>query len=413
MKNISIVLIALILIVGSSCSNTKAKDTNNDSMSVETNEPIQEKHLPDGAVPFDYARHLYFNILLRDSIPAKVIFDTGNTNILIDSTFYETHFAHLGKLQKAMARGAGSGNQATYIDMSGWEYSVGEHHAMERMAVVMNLKKILGSKVEGMFGMAFMRGRKVEFNYEGQYMRVLPQEEQLAEGYACIKCSWLDDRQTRMLIPVDVTIDENTSLKGNFLVDMGAGDAISINSSTAKKANLPRVLTEVKKKVYDVGGVGGSRTDYMFKAKGITIGGIKLDNVDASYSGNTQGAMADSRYDGIIGNALLEHFDVVFDFAACEIWLRTNGNNTFARYDSGITLTPKEDYWVVNGLIEGGKAHKVGIERGDRITSINGLTPENLEEKTLKKINATADGWEVIIKRGNATSVITFEKEEL
>ena len=87
MKNISIVLIALILIMSSSCSNTKAKDTNNDSKSVETNEPIQEKYLPDGAVPFDYARHLYFNILLRDSIPARVIFDTGNTNILIDSTF--------------------------------------------------------------------------------------------------------------------------------------------------------------------------------------------------------------------------------------------------------------------------------------------------------------------------------------
>ena len=63
MKNISIVLIALILIMSSSCSNTKAKDTNNDSMSIETNEPIQEKHLLAGAVPFDYARHLYFKIL--------------------------------------------------------------------------------------------------------------------------------------------------------------------------------------------------------------------------------------------------------------------------------------------------------------------------------------------------------------
>ena len=42
MKNISIVLIALILILCSSCSNTKAKDTKNDSMSVETNERIQQ-----------------------------------------------------------------------------------------------------------------------------------------------------------------------------------------------------------------------------------------------------------------------------------------------------------------------------------------------------------------------------------
>lgn len=43
--------------------------------------------------------------------------------------------------------------------------------------------------------------------------------------------------------------------------------------------------------------------------------------------GNTpkkSGAMADARYEGIVGNALLEQFDVVFDFAACELWLKPN-----------------------------------------------------------------------------------------
>ena len=413
MKRISIALLAIILITGNSCSNTKAKEPNNTSTTVQADEKKQEKPLPEGAIPFDYARHLYFNIVLRDSIPTRVIFDTGNTNLLIDSAFYGKHFAHLGKMQKAMARGAGSGSQTSYIDMSGWSYKVGEHHATERMAVVMNLRKILGYDVDGMFGMAFVQGRKVEFNYEEQYMRILTQEESPVEGYTRIKCSWLDDKQTRMLLPMDVKIDDNTSLKGNFLVDMGAGDAISMTSSTAEKMKLKQKLTNTRKKIYDTGGVGGSRTDYLFKAKEVSIAGIKLENVNATYSGNAQGSMADSRYDGIIGNALLEHFDVVFDFPACEIWLRPNGNNMFAAYDSGITLTPEKDCWVVNGLVEGGKAHKAGIRRGDVILSINGLTPKALDAKTLKKMNASNEKWTVVVKRDNTTSEVTFEKEEL
>jgi C-terminal processing protease CtpA/Prc len=116
----------------------------------------------------------------------------------------------------------------------------------------------------------------------------------------------------------------------------------------------------------------------------------------------------------IVGNALLEQFDVIFDFERCQMWLRPNKNfNTTAKYDTGMTLTPKTDCWVVNGLIEGGNAHKAGVKRGDIITSINGLSPEKVNIRTLKRMNDSAEDWKIVVKRNNSKSEFVIKKEKL
>ena len=215
-----------------------------------------------------------------------------------------------------------------------------------------------------------------------------------------------------MIVPMKITLQDGRVFEGNFLIDMGASEALALNSGSASKLNLSSALTDVKKKIYDTGGVGGSRTDYLFKAQRVKIADYEIANVNASYSGNTQGAMADNRYDGIIGNALLECFDVVFDFAKCEIWLRPNGNITAASaYDLGITLTPQQNCWVVNGMIEGGNAAKAGLKRGDTIIAINGLPTNELDINELSKLYKSADRWNFVVKRDNTTLEIAFDKE--
>ncbi|MBQ5831757.1 MAG: aspartyl protease family protein [Alistipes sp.] len=342
-----------------------------------------------------------------------MIFDTGNTNILLDTQFFKEHFAPSPTLQRTLIQGTGNSLEAVYRDVAEWEYSVGATKVAEQGATVLDLRKILGYQVDGMFGMEFMRGRRVEFNYADGYMLLLPSEAQSAEGYVCVKCKWLDQRQARMVMPLSLKINDELSFDGDFLVDMGSSGSVSISSSLVAKLKLNRVLTDVRKKIYDTGGVGGSRTDYLFTADRVSVAGNDLLNVRMNYSGNTQGMMASDSYDGLVGNGLLEHFDVIIDFAKCEIWLRPNRNfNAPKRYDSGMTLTPQADGWIVNGLVEGGNAQQSGIRRGDLITSINGLMPNEVDIKRLKTMNASAEEWSLEVKRGDATSQVKFEKEK-
>ena len=409
MRGITIAIIAIITIFGTACSKHKAKEGANASQATPAE---QRRTLPDGAIAFDYAGHLYFDVTLQDSITARMAFDTGNTDIILDTEFYNKHFAHLGNLQRSVTLGAGNGLQGIYVDRSGWQYRVGVHDQSEDKAVVMNLQKILGHQVNGMFGMEFMQGRKVEFNYADGYMMVLPPDYQPADGYTCIKGKWLDERKVRILLPLNVNINNRVLFSGNFLVDLGSRGGLSLTSNSASKLNLGRVLTNVKKKIYDEGGVGGSRTDYLFDTNSISVANFEVRNLVSDYSGNVMGAMVDGRYDGLIGNAFLEHFDVIFDFDKCEIWLRPNRNYNIAKeYDSGITLTPQADGWIVNGMIEGGYAERAGLKRGDMIISINGLSAHELDAKGLKAISASDADWKFIVKRDNNTEKITVKKE--
>lgn len=410
MRHSLIVTLAIIASLGCACSN-KNREAHIEYM--EPEEVEQRKPLPEGAIAFDYSNHLYFDVVLRDSVAARMIFDTGNTNLLIDNKLFKEHFAPSETLQRTLIQGTGNSLEAVYRDTSDWRYSIGEYNQTEQGAIIMDLQKILGNEADGMFGMEFMRGRKVEFNYADGYMLILPQEAQPAEGYTCVKCKWLDNRQARMVMPISLKINDAVSFDGNFLVDIGSSGGVSLNSSLVAKLKLNRVLTDVKKKIYDTGGVGGSRTDYIFTAKGISVAGCELKDVVTDFSGNTQGMMANDSFDGLVGNALFERFDVIFDFAKCEIWLRPNKNfNTSVNFDSGMTLTPQEDGWVVNGLVDGGNAHRAGVRRGDKIIAINGLAREKVSLKELKRMNRSAEDWKIVVKRDNTTTEITFKKEK-
>lgn len=416
MKRIIGVVILGAVVAFGACSRANVRSADNEDPQTSQLIPRseQKRNLPEQAIAFDYSNHLYFDVLLRDSISARMIFDTGNTNLLMDTKFYKKYFAPSDNLQRIVIQGSGNSLEAAYRDVGDWSYKVGEHSKTEQGAVVMDLRKILGNEVDGMFGMEFMRGRKVEINYADEYMLIVGRDEQPSEGYTRIKCESIDKRGSKILMPLSIKLNDKISFDGKFIVDLGSSGGVSLNSGVAAKLGLNRALTNVRKKIYDTGGVGGSRTDYIFKAKSISVGGVELVDMRATFSGNTQGIMANNEYAGIVGNAFFERFDVIFDFKRGEIWLRPNRNfNISEQYDSGMTLTPQDEGWVVNGLIEGGNAHRAGVRRGDFITSINGLSRQKISYKALKMMNRSAEEWRVVVKRGESSSEIEFRKEKI
>ena len=401
MRRILCSISIVLFLFTAACSNVNNQKRNN-----ETTIPT-EAVVPRGAVPFEYRHHLYFNVLLRDSIPARMIFDTGNTHLLIDSTFYATSIDDKSNLRRSMLRGAGGGVEIANIDAGGWKYRVGEKSQNEQMAVVMNLRKILGGGVDGMFGMKYMQGERVEFNYADNYMRILSADETISDDFTRIQCKWLDDSQMRILVPLSLAFGDGFAYEGEFMVDMGMSGSLSLNSTIVDK--LKQHLPEARSLIYTVGGVGGSRVDNVFKAQQVTIGNKTVKDVRAVWSGNKEGAMADCRYDGVIGNELLERYDIVCDFVECAIYTRPNRNFSAPQNnDLGIVLTPYSEYWIVNGLLQGGNAEKAGLKRGDIIKSINGI---GANDERAKNLYPFPDKLQLSVQRGNSLIEIIFDKE--
>lgn len=395
--NIKNYLIVATVLLAAACANSTAK-----------NEHTAEKQpIPAGAVEMQYNKHLYFQVMLRDSIPARMIFDTGSSNLLIDSTFYASTFGEGKNLRKAMLGGAGDGHELTTLDASGWRYSVGEESHTEQMAIVMNLRKILGDGADGLFGTPFMQGKRVEFNYAGGYMRFLAEDEKIGEDFTAIQCKKLDNIE-RIIIPLSVIFSDGYTLDGNFLMDTGMPNELSLNSATANRLKAEGHLTDARRMRYEVGGIGGSRVDNYLNTKQISIGGKSINDIRITYSENEQGALADSRYDGLVGNALFARFDVIFDFVNWVIYLRPNQNFDKPQPNNfGIGFTPNGDHWTVNALLVGGNAERAGLRQGDRIETINGIKATD-DQSSLYPL---PDQLTLSVQRDNTLVEIVVNKE--
>lgn len=391
-------LIVTVLLLAAACGNTTAKN----------GQPEEKQSIPEGAIEMKYNRHLYFKVMLRDSIPAQMIFDTGSSNLLIDSTFYASAFGESKNLRRAMLGGAGNGHELTTLDASGWSYSIDKESCTEQMAIVTNLRKILGDGADGLFGLPFMRGKRVVFNYAGGYMRFLTADEVIGEDFTAIQCKKLNNAE-RVIIPLSVTLSDGYTLNGNFLMDTGMPDELSLNSTTANRLKAEGHLTDARRMKLEVGGIGGSRVDNYLKTNQITIGGKAINNLRITYSENKQGAMADSRYDGLVGNALFARFDVIIDFTNWVIYLRPNKNfdkpqpNFF-----GAAFKPNADHWTVNGLLEGGNAERAGLRQGDRIEAINGIKATDSDKSAIQPL---PDCLTLSVVRDGATIEIVVDKE--
>ena len=396
MKNsIHTFVMALVLLVAA-CSNANQKKV----------EAEVKPELPAGAIEMRYERHIYCDVMLRDSIHARMIFDTGCTNLLLDSTFYAERFAADGNLRRAMLGGAGGGMELANIDASKWSYRIGEEAMTENMAIVLNLRKIVGNEADGMFGMMFMKGKRVEINYANSYMRFLAAEEKIGDDYTRIPFTW--DGQ-RMVLPLSITMSDGYVFDGRFLVDTGMSGTLSLNSPTANRLESAKYLADARTMSYLVGGIGGGRKDYLFKTPQIALGGHAIKDVMITWSSNKEGSSASNNYDGLIGNELLERFDVIFDFAGSAVYLRPNKN--FDRPEPnflGVALTPMADHWIVNGLLEGGNAEKAGLRQGDRIEKINGMTANDPKTRTL---NPLPDKLTLSVLRNNNLIEIVVNKE--
>ena len=397
MKNFIYTFVVALVLLVTACSNANQKKVEADVT----------PELPAGAIEMRYQRHLYCDVMLRDSIPARMIFDTGCTNLLLDSTFYAERFVQDGNLRRAMLSGAGGGMELANIDASNWNYRIGEQTMSENMAIVLNLRKIVGDEADGMFGMVFMKGKRVEINYANSYMRFLAAEEKIGDDYTRIPFTW--DGQ-RMVLPLAITMSDGYVFDGRFLVDTGMAGTLSFNSTTANRLESAKYLADARIMSYLVGGIGGGRKDYLFKTPQIALGGHAIKDVMITWSSNKEGSSASNNYDGLIGNELFDRFDVIFDFAGSAVYLRPNKNfDRPAPNFLGVALTPMADHWIVNGLLEGGNAQKAGLRQGDRIEKINGMTADDPNTRNL--LDPMPDKLTLSVLRDNNLIEILVNKE--
>ena len=168
------------------------------------------------------------------------------------------------------------------------------------MAPIIQLKPILGDKADGLFGIQELVGKAIIIDYENEKIGFVNQLSAAdTEGFVPVD---IEITSNRIYLPVAVSIDDNITITGKAMMDLGSGGSISLSAAVANRYKL----STIKEKfgvTYEQGGIGGKSSSWQFRAKKSTIASFDINDLVLGYSTDSSGALSGKNdHIGLIGN---------------------------------------------------------------------------------------------------------------
>lgn len=336
-------------------------------------EVAEAEPLPEGAVAFDYEQgHLYFDARLCDSIPARLIFDTGAVGLHMDSLWLSRSGLECRRLGRASLQGAGQRRREVTLLLDTLSLGIDTLRLESRMTSVPDLKSIVGRRIDGIFGVDYLKGC-VLFDLRRGYMQAVDPDSLAGAGFRRIPAEKQGDF---LLVEACVRFDGERVVVGRFLLDMGCGQTLIVNAPAACKADFAGYAGRKVRYTTVAGGVGGDSESEMCRAAAVEFAGRTFASVPVAVSCDGDGYLAREDVAGVIGNKLLERFVFAIDFAAPALWLRPaeESDGRFSYETAGFAAIDRTDIgggWVVTGLYDG--IAPAGLRPGDVVVGWDGM----------------------------------------
>ncbi len=161
-------------------------------------------------------------------------------------------------------------------------------------------------------------------------------------------------------------------MSGNFEIDTGAEDALSLNAPFVEQQ---QAIAKYSARLYGFAGegLGGRENAYFVRVHTFALGGNQVHSIVTELSQDTSGVAADPDIAGMVGVGVLKRFDLTFDYPEGKIYLARNANfsrsNIFNR--AGFSPRITADGIKVVSVFQNSPATSAGIAPGDLILTIN------------------------------------------
>ena len=183
-----------------------------------------------------------------------------------------------------------------------------------------------------------------------------------------------------------VTSGDSRKVPLNVVIDIGAGHAISLNVDGDSPLSVPgdSIRTIIGK------GVSGALEGQVGRIQRLELGGEILTDVVATFPDRefqNPGGMRTGN--GNLGNGLLRHFNVTFDYSRKAMLLERNErfDEPFEWNMSGMRLSPAEQTGLrIEALVENSPAAKAGLAIDDVITHVNGKAVSGDDMRSVRQM---------------------------
>ena len=269
------------------------------------------------------SNHIYLNAEVNGK-PARLVFDTGSSDVYLDSTWLSESGIKYARMGKAMVRGAGNEAKKTTLIFSGVNVSMNGSQYSPQMVPVIDLRAILGDTADGIFGLKNLKEKIIVIDYKNEKLTLLDKlASAQTEGFSRIPIETDLNHPGKILVPIDVTVIPGKVISGKALLDTGSGKCLEFTSKAAAKYGLDKIQ-EKNPFYYKHGGVGGESAGYEFAVDKVTADSVLLSQGKARYSTDKAGAMASDEYIAVAGNEIWRHFTIIIDLSESVLFLREN-----------------------------------------------------------------------------------------
>ncbi len=369
-----------------------------------------------GELPFDYVNgFMIVSVMYNHTLPLKFIFDTGASNTIIhnkdianlfDPDYGRTFTVYGSDLQQPMYAHLIKG-----IHLKTQDLVAPAQNILVLEDEYFSFKELTGIEIHGIIGADMFRNYKVAIDYQKRLIQLHKQgsKKLKTKGYQELSMAV---QKSKPYIVCPVTLSYNKTIPLKLLIDTGASTALLLDTNSDTSLVLPKEIIPE-----NLGfGIGGVMKGYVGRIPYIDIAGKELENIVCHFQegGNTADSLNLIFRHGLIGNYILDRFDLIIDYHEQKFYLKParKWRRKFEYDKSGISFISvgiETSKYYIQSILEGSPAEKAGIKSGDIIRKINLVPAEFLSYDGINRIFRRKTGKKVNIKVKRDEEIIKFE----
>jgi len=180
----------------------------------------------------------------------------------------------------------------------------------------------------------------------------------------------------RQIPVVDAELD---GVRGKFGIDTGARSSLLAYGPFVDQNKLKEKY-DAKLEGVTGWGIGGPVRSLLARAKELRIGEVVVRDLVIRLSTQKKGLTTSSEMAGLIGPDVLSQFDLTVDYSRNRLIFEKNKH--YGRRDSydraGMWMGEDGEHFTVVDVIAGGPADEAGIQQGESVLAIDGVSTDKL-----------------------------------